>query len=78
MQPGFKGSLILILDYHVQVKVLKNNYDGSECGSLLQCINNTLTVFGSRLLRHWVWSILDPAMFSIRFGFPSPSATYAY
>ncbi|XP_047941935.1 DNA mismatch repair protein MSH3 isoform X3 [Salvia hispanica] len=37
-----------------QLEVLKNNYDGSECGSLLQCINNTLTVFGSRLLRHWV------------------------
>ncbi|KAG6413954.1 hypothetical protein SASPL_126670 [Salvia splendens] len=37
-----------------QLEVLKNNYDGSDCGSLLQCINNTLTVFGSRLLRHWV------------------------
>ncbi|KAL1555083.1 Mismatch repair protein msh3 [Salvia divinorum] len=37
-----------------QLEVLKNNFDGSECGSLLQCMNNTLTVFGSRLLRHWV------------------------
>ncbi|KAG6411331.1 hypothetical protein SASPL_129411 [Salvia splendens] len=37
-----------------QLEVLKNNYDGSDCGSLLQCMNNTLTVFGSRLLRHWV------------------------
>ncbi|KAL0304249.1 UNVERIFIED_CONTAM: DNA mismatch repair protein MSH3 [Sesamum radiatum] len=35
-------------------KVLKNNSDGSENGSLLQCMNHTLTVFGSRLLRHWV------------------------
>ncbi|KAI3458167.1 hypothetical protein Pfo_014830 [Paulownia fortunei] len=37
-----------------QLEVLKNNSDGSECGSLLQCMNHTLTVFGSRLLRHWV------------------------
>ncbi|KAK2973087.1 hypothetical protein RJ640_023017 [Escallonia rubra] len=37
-----------------QLEVLKNNSDGSESGSLLQCMNNTLTVFGSRLLRHWV------------------------
>ncbi|KAL0371682.1 UNVERIFIED_CONTAM: DNA mismatch repair protein MSH3 [Sesamum calycinum] len=35
-------------------KVLKNNSDGSENGSLFQCMNHTLTVFGSRLLRHWV------------------------
>ncbi|KAJ8554450.1 hypothetical protein K7X08_025128 [Anisodus acutangulus] len=37
-----------------QLEVLKNNFDGSESGSLLQCMNQTLTVFGSRLLRHWV------------------------
>ncbi|KAK4431505.1 DNA mismatch repair protein MSH3 [Sesamum alatum] len=37
-----------------QLEVLKNNSDGSENGSLLQCINHTLTIFGSRLLRHWV------------------------
>lgn len=37
-----------------QLEVLKNNADGSECGSLLQCMNHTLTIFGSRLLRHWV------------------------
>ncbi|KAK4385004.1 DNA mismatch repair protein MSH3 [Sesamum angolense] len=37
-----------------QLEVLKNNSDGSENGSLLQCMNHTLTVFGSRLLRHWV------------------------
>ncbi|CAA0836597.1 DNA mismatch repair protein MSH3 [Striga hermonthica] len=37
-----------------QLEVLKNNSDGSERGSLLQCMNHTLTVFGSRLLRHWV------------------------
>ncbi|GFP82204.1 DNA mismatch repair protein msh3 [Phtheirospermum japonicum] len=38
----------------LEASVLKNNYDGSERGSLLQCMNHTLTVFGSRLLRHWV------------------------
>ncbi|XP_052203955.1 DNA mismatch repair protein MSH3 isoform X2 [Diospyros lotus] len=37
-----------------QLEVLKNNSDGSESGSLLQCMNHTLTIFGSRLLRHWV------------------------
>ncbi|CAH9059472.1 unnamed protein product [Cuscuta epithymum] len=37
-----------------QLEVLKNNSDGSEAGSLLQCMNHTLTMFGSRLLRHWV------------------------
>nr|XP_029149665.1 probable 1-deoxy-D-xylulose-5-phosphate synthase 2, chloroplastic [Arachis hypogaea] len=34
--------------------ILKNNSDGSENGSLLQIMNRTLTIFGSRLLRHWV------------------------
>ncbi|KAL3834447.1 hypothetical protein ACJIZ3_009183 [Penstemon smallii] len=37
-----------------QLEVLKNNFDGSECGSLVQCMNHTLTTFGSRLFRHWV------------------------
>ncbi|PIN15683.1 Mismatch repair MSH3 [Handroanthus impetiginosus] len=37
-----------------QLEVLRNNSDGSECGSLLQFMNHTLTVFGSRLFRHWV------------------------
>ncbi|KAK7343678.1 hypothetical protein VNO77_12606 [Canavalia gladiata] len=37
-----------------QLEVLKNNSDGSEIGSLLQVMNHTLTIFGSRLLRHWV------------------------
>ncbi|XP_059450944.1 DNA mismatch repair protein MSH3 isoform X2 [Corylus avellana] len=37
-----------------QLEVLKNNSDGSESGSLLQSMNHTLTIFGSRLLRHWV------------------------
>lgn len=37
-----------------QLEVLKNNADGSESGTLLQCMNHTLTIFGSRLLRHWV------------------------
>ncbi|KAL0400770.1 UNVERIFIED_CONTAM: DNA mismatch repair protein MSH3 [Sesamum latifolium] len=52
-----------------QLEVLKNNSDGSENGSLLQCMNHTLTVFGSRLLRHWVWSVADPHMHSPRFGY---------
>ncbi|KAL2556054.1 DNA mismatch repair protein MSH3 [Forsythia ovata] len=37
-----------------QLEVLKSNSDGSESGTLFQCMNNTLTTFGSRLLRHWV------------------------
>ncbi|CAJ1977075.1 unnamed protein product [Sphenostylis stenocarpa] len=37
-----------------QLEVLKNNSDGSEIGSLLQIMNHTLTIYGSRLLRHWV------------------------
>ncbi|KAK4734507.1 hypothetical protein R3W88_008768 [Solanum pinnatisectum] len=37
-----------------QLEVLMNNFDGSESGSLLHCMNQTLTLFGSRLLRHWV------------------------
>ncbi|XLR27129.1 hypothetical protein S83_055029 [Arachis hypogaea] len=37
--------------------ILKNNSDGSENGSLLQIMNRTLTIFGSRLLRHWVQGI---------------------
>ncbi|KAA8533740.1 hypothetical protein F0562_031257 [Nyssa sinensis] len=37
-----------------QLEVLNNNSDGSESGSLLQSMNHTLTIFGSRLLRHWV------------------------
>ncbi|KAL5981573.1 hypothetical protein ACLOJK_015635 [Asimina triloba] len=37
-----------------QLEVLKNNFDASETGSLLQIMNHTLTSFGSRLLRHWV------------------------
>ncbi|GMH18403.1 hypothetical protein Nepgr_020244 [Nepenthes gracilis] len=37
-----------------QLEVLKNNSDGSQSGSLLQCMNHTLTIYGSRLLKHWV------------------------
>ncbi|KAJ0963811.1 hypothetical protein J5N97_028933 [Dioscorea zingiberensis] len=37
-----------------QLEVLKNNYDGSAEGSLLQVMNHTCTAFGSRLLKHWV------------------------
>ncbi|XP_043716075.1 DNA mismatch repair protein MSH3 isoform X2 [Telopea speciosissima] len=41
-----------------QLEVLKNNSDGSETGSLLQLMNHTLTIFGSRLLRHWFVSVM--------------------
>ncbi|KAM6555900.1 hypothetical protein CsatB_002919 [Cannabis sativa] len=37
-----------------QLEILQNNSDGSESGSLLQSMNHSLTIFGSRLLRHWV------------------------
>ncbi|XP_015878076.3 DNA mismatch repair protein MSH3 [Ziziphus jujuba] len=37
-----------------QLEILKNNSDGSESGSLLQSMNHTLTIYGSRLLRHWI------------------------
>nr|XP_025674572.1 DNA mismatch repair protein MSH3 isoform X2 [Arachis hypogaea] len=49
------------------VKILKNNSDGSENGSLLQIMNRTLTIFGSRLLRHWVsHPLCDQTMISAR------------
>ncbi|XP_047335666.1 DNA mismatch repair protein MSH3 [Impatiens glandulifera] len=37
-----------------QLQIFKNSSDGSESGSLMQCLNHTLTIFGSRLLRHWI------------------------
>uniref|UniRef100_A0A803M0F0 DNA mismatch repair protein MSH3 n=1 Tax=Chenopodium quinoa TaxID=63459 RepID=A0A803M0F0_CHEQI len=37
-----------------QLEVLKNSSNGSDSGSLLQTMNHTLTIFGQRLLRHWV------------------------
>ncbi|CAI0546902.1 unnamed protein product [Linum tenue] len=37
-----------------QLEILRNNSDGSETGSLLHVLSNTLTIYGSRLLRHWV------------------------
>ncbi|PRQ60072.1 putative DNA mismatch repair protein MutS [Rosa chinensis] len=50
-----------------QLEVLKNSNDGSESGSLLQCMNHTLTIYGSRLLRHWVTHPLcDRNMISAR------------
>ncbi|XP_075647562.1 DNA mismatch repair protein MSH3 [Castanea sativa] len=50
-----------------QLEVLKNNSDGSESGSLLQSLNRTLTIFGSRLLRQWVTHPLcDRNMISAR------------
>lgn len=35
-------------------QVVRNNLDGSQSGSLFHNMNQTLTVYGSRLLRHWV------------------------
>ncbi|KAL4357775.1 hypothetical protein AHAS_Ahas09G0220400 [Arachis hypogaea] len=50
-----------------QLEILKNNSDGSENGSLLQIMNRTLTIFGSRLLRHWVsHPLCDQTMISAR------------
>ncbi|CAN0902736.1 DNA mismatch repair protein MSH3, partial [Linum grandiflorum] len=37
-----------------QLEILRNNSDGSESGSLLHILSNTLTIYGSRLLRRWV------------------------
>ncbi|XVE64210.1 hypothetical protein DITRI_Ditri07aG0083300 [Diplodiscus trichospermus] len=50
-----------------QLEILRNNSDGSESGSLLKTMNHTLTIYGSRLLRHWVTHPLcDRNMISTR------------
>lgn len=50
-----------------QLEILKNNSDGLESGSLLHTMNHTLTIYGSRLLRHWVTHPLrDKNMISAR------------
>uniref|UniRef100_A0A2P2JHY1 DNA mismatch repair protein MSH3 n=1 Tax=Rhizophora mucronata TaxID=61149 RepID=A0A2P2JHY1_RHIMU len=50
-----------------QLEVLRNNSDGTESSSLLNIMNNTLTIYGSRLLRHWVTHPLcDRNMISAR------------
>ncbi|KAL5812968.1 hypothetical protein ACOSQ3_027918 [Xanthoceras sorbifolium] len=50
-----------------QLEVLRNNSNGSEFGSLLHTMNHTLTIYGSRLLRHWVTHPLcDRNMISAR------------
>ncbi|XP_010537192.1 PREDICTED: DNA mismatch repair protein MSH3 isoform X2 [Tarenaya hassleriana] len=50
-----------------QLEVLRNNSDGSEFGSLFHIMNHTLTIYGSRLLRHWVTHPLcDRNMISAR------------
>ncbi|TXG70881.1 hypothetical protein EZV62_005816 [Acer yangbiense] len=50
-----------------QLEVLRNNSNGSESGSLLHTMNHTLTIYGSRLLRHWVTHPLcDRNMISAR------------
>ena len=46
--------MLVVNECFMSFQVLKNNSDGSENGSLLQIMNHTLTIFGSRLLRHWV------------------------
>ncbi|KAF4359553.1 hypothetical protein F8388_003556 [Cannabis sativa] len=38
-----------------QLEILQNNNDWSELGSLLQSMDHTFTIFGSRLLRHWLF-----------------------
>jgi len=48
------SSVIAANECLLYFQVLKNNNDGSEIGSLLQIMNHTLTIFGSRLLRQWV------------------------
>ncbi|KAI5400496.1 Mismatch repair protein msh3, partial [Lathyrus oleraceus] len=51
----------------LQLEVLQNNSDGSDSGSLLHTMNHTLTIFGSRLLRHWVTHPLcDQTLISAR------------
>jgi len=64
-------------EYFLCFQVLQNNSDGSASGSLLQVMNHTLTIFGSRLLKHWVWdaSIPDIPSFSVKFLiiFPKPA-----
>ncbi|KAK6936464.1 DNA mismatch repair protein MutS-like, N-terminal [Dillenia turbinata] len=49
-----KAEMMLSANALQQLEVLMNNTDGSETGSLLQSMNNTLTIYGLRLLRHWV------------------------
>ncbi|XP_002510803.2 DNA mismatch repair protein MSH3 isoform X1 [Ricinus communis] len=50
-----------------QLEVLRNNSNGSDSGSLFNIMNHTLTISGSRLLRHWVTHPLcDRNMISAR------------
>ncbi|XP_076948230.1 DNA mismatch repair protein MSH3-like [Bidens hawaiensis] len=52
----FSNNVEMILSANAmqQLEVLKNNTNGSESGSLFECMNHTLTTCGSRLLMHWV------------------------
>ncbi|KAL8239416.1 hypothetical protein R6Q59_015983 [Mikania micrantha] len=52
----FSNNVEMILSANAmhQLEILKNNTNGSESGSLFECMNHTLTICGSRLLRHWV------------------------
>ncbi|KAK9059646.1 hypothetical protein SSX86_020350 [Deinandra increscens subsp. villosa] len=52
----FSNNVEMILSANTmqQLEVLKNNTNSSESGSLFECMNHTLTICGSRLLRHWV------------------------
>ncbi|XP_030536580.1 DNA mismatch repair protein MSH3 [Rhodamnia argentea] len=61
MEMSLSGNVIQHLE------ILRNNSDGSEAGSLMEIMNNTLTIYGSRLLRHWVTHPLcDRSMISAR------------
>lgn len=61
MEMSLSGNVIQHLE------ILRNNSDGSEAGSLMKIMNNTLTIYGSRLLRHWVTHPLcDRSMISAR------------
>ncbi|XP_057427626.1 DNA mismatch repair protein MSH3 isoform X2 [Lotus japonicus] len=62
-----KTEMILSANALQQLEVLQNKIDGSESGSLLQIMNHTLTIFGSRLLRHWVsHPLCDQTLISAR------------
>ncbi|ONK79683.1 uncharacterized protein A4U43_C01F8980 [Asparagus officinalis] len=49
-----KAEMTLSANTLRQLEVLKNNFNGSTEGSLLQAMNHTCTAFGSRMLKHWI------------------------
>ncbi|XP_050222033.1 DNA mismatch repair protein MSH3 isoform X2 [Mercurialis annua] len=65
----FSSNMEMILSGNTlqQLEVLRNNSNGSESGSLLQIMNCTITISGSRLIRHWVaHPLCDKEMISAR------------